>query len=297
MIEVKSLSYRYDDAETPAVDGVDFAVQRGEIFGFLGPNGAGKSTTQKILIGLLDGYAGRVRVLERDRRSWNDRFFEYVGVGFEFPNHYKKLSGRENLALFASLYDLESPPDLDELLELVDLSDAADTRVEAYSKGMQVRLGFARAILNQPELLFLDEPTAGLDPVSTRRIQDLIRQQQDAGRTVFLTTHNMAVADALCDRVAFIVDGKIELIDSPRQLELDHGRKFVRVEYREAAKSDSPSQAAAKKPSKSASKANAGMGSNPSGGRTKVAGISLGRLGRQCRIPTTAARGRYRDLA
>ena len=151
-------------------------------------------------------------------------------MAFELPNHYRKLTGLENLNLFRSFY---SGPTLDpmELMELVGLAADANLRVGNYSKGMQMRLNFVRALLHQPELLFLDEPTTGLDPVNGRNVKDIIRAQKSAGRTVFLTTHDMYVADDLCDRVAFIVDGKIALIDSPRNLKLRHGKRSVRVEY------------------------------------------------------------------
>ena len=148
------------------------------------------------------------------------------------PNLYQKLSGIENLTYFASLYggDTRLPA---ELLDLVGLQNDGEMLVSQYSKGMRSRLNVARALVHSPELLFMDEPTAGLDPVNALRIKDLIREQQALGRTVFLTTHDMNVADELCDRVAFIIDGQIRLIDSPRNLKLQHGSQCVRVEYRQ----------------------------------------------------------------
>jgi fluoroquinolone transport system ATP-binding protein len=231
MVAVGRLSFTYPQGAGPAVDGVSFSIDRGEIFGFLGPNGAGKSTTQNILIGLLRGYRGQISVLGRDLASWGADYYEHIGVSFELPNHYKKLTARENLQFFRSLYSVPTRTP-DELLELIDLSAQADTRVARLSKGMQVRLTFARALLNRPELLFLDEPTMGLDPLSASRIRGIIRRQREDGCTVFLTTHNMMAADELCDRVAFIVDGRIVLVDSPRELKIKHGRKSVRVEHR-----------------------------------------------------------------
>jgi len=232
MIQVDELSFTYDRAEKPAVHGLGFAIERGEIFGFLGPNGAGKSTTQRILIRLLRDYEGRVSVLGRDLRAWRSDFFERVGVSFEFPNHYQKLTALENLRYFSALYQGKTRPP-EELLESVDLGADGGTLVSQYSKGMKNRLSIARALVNDPELIFMDEPTAGLDPLSARRIKDLIKSQQTAGKTVFLTTHDMTVADELCDRVAFIVDGEIRLIDAPRELKLRYGEPRVRVEYRE----------------------------------------------------------------
>jgi fluoroquinolone transport system ATP-binding protein len=231
VIEVSGLDFAYPGTTAPAVNGLEFAVEDGEVFGFLGPNGAGKSTTQKVLTGLLRDYRGKVRVLEREVRDWGSDLYEQIGVGFELPVHYGRLTARENLRYFASLYEGETEdPDL--LLEQVDLREQADVRVDRFSKGMRVRLSFARSILCRPRLLFLDEPTTGLDPVSARRVKDLILQHRERGVTVFLTTHDMATADELCDRVAFLVDGRIALIDAPRELKVRYGEQRVRVEYR-----------------------------------------------------------------
>ncbi len=230
MIDVNGLVFTYPGAKEPAVNDLEFSVGDGEIFGFLGPNGAGKSTTQKVLIGLLRDYQGEVSVLERDSRDWGSELYEQVGVGFELPVHFGRLTARENLSYFASLYRGETE-DLDHLLEQVDLLKEADVRVERFSKGMRVRLSFARAILCRPRLLFLDEPTTGLDPLSARRIKDLILEHRERGATVFLTTHDMTTADEICDRVAFLIDGRIALIDAPRELKVRYGERRVRVEY------------------------------------------------------------------
>lgn len=232
MLTVAGLSYTYPGRTERAIHSLDFRIAEGEIFGFLGPSGAGKSTTQKVLISLLKGYEGQIEVLGRDLATWGQELFEQVGVSFELPNHYQKLTALENLNFFRSLYAGATADPL-ALLELVGLREDANTRVAQFSKGMQMRLNVARALLNQPRLIYMDEPTSGLDPVNARRIKDLIRAQQHAGRTVFLTTHNMAVADELCDRVAFIVDGRIVAIDSPRTLKLQHGTRQVQVEYRQ----------------------------------------------------------------
>ena len=231
MIDVNGLVFTYPGAKEPAVNDLEFSVGDGEIFGFLGPNGAGKSTTQKVLIGLLRKYGGEVNVLGRDSRDWGSELYEQVGVGFELPVHFGRLTARENLSYFASLYEGETE-DLEHLLEQVDLLKEADVRVERFSKGMRVRLSFARAILGRPRLLFLDEPTTGLDPLSARRIKDLILEHRERGATVFLTTHDMATADEICDRVAFLIDGRIALIDAPRELKVRYGERRVRVEYR-----------------------------------------------------------------
>ncbi len=230
MIDAKGLIFSYPGAKEPAVNDLEFSVGDGEIFGFLGPNGAGKSTTQKVLTGLLRNYEGKVSVLGRDARDWGSELYEQVGVGFELPVHFGRLTARENLNYFASLYQGETE-DLEHLLEQVDLLEEADQRVNRFSKGMRVRLNFARAVLCRPRLLFLDEPTTGLDPLSARRIKDLILEHRERGATVFLTTHDMATAEEICDRVAFLVDGRIALVDAPRELKVRYGERSVRVEY------------------------------------------------------------------
>lgn len=230
LISVHDLRFTYPGG-TQAVRGADFDIKKGEIFGFLGPSGAGKSTVQKILVGLLRDFEGDVRILGKDRHVWGNDFFEHVGVSFELPNHYSKLTALENLNLFRNFYSGTTREPMD-LLQLVDLDEAANQRVGTFSKGMKMRLNFIRALIHQPDLLFLDEPTAGLDPVNARTIKDLIRAEQQRGSTIFLTTHDMYVADDLCDRVAFIVGGEIALIDAPRSLKLKHSDHRVRVEYR-----------------------------------------------------------------
>jgi fluoroquinolone transport system ATP-binding protein len=231
VIEVDDLTFRYPKTPSPAVKGMDFAVNRGEVFGFLGPSGAGKSTTQKILTGLLTGHGGRVAVWNRDPADWGSEYYQRIGVSFELPNHYHKLTALENLRFFASLYagPTEDPV---ALLESVDLAGDADTRVGQFSKGMQMRLVFARALLHRPELLFLDEPTSGMDPVNARRVKNTIRDLREQGCTVFLTTHDMATAEELCDRVAFVVDGRIAALDTPTEHKVSRSRRTVRVTYR-----------------------------------------------------------------
>ena len=232
MITVQNLTFSYPGSEQPTLENLGFAIEKGEIFGFLGPNGAGKSTTQKILIGILKEYHGTARVNGQEMRAAKSGFYESIGVAFEFPNLYAKFTALENLQFFRKLYTGKTQAPR-ALLTLVGLEKDADTRVAAYSKGMKIRLNFCRSLINHPEVLFLDEPTAGLDPVNGRNIRDIIRVQKEAGKTIFITTHNMHVADSLCDRIAFIVDGRIELIDTPRNLKLQHGQRSVRVEYSE----------------------------------------------------------------
>ena len=230
MIDVRDLCFTYAHAAQPALHRLCFAVEPGEIFGFLGPSGAGKSTTQNILIGLLKGYRGQITVMGRNLAGWKSDYYEHIGVAFEVPTHFRKLTALENLAYFRALYRRPALAP-QEALELVGLGDAGKLLVAEFSKGMQNRLSVARALLHNPELLFLDEPTSGLDPVNARRIMELIRARRAAGATIMLTTHNMAVAEELCDRVAFIVGGAIKLVDTPRALKLRYGEASVRVEY------------------------------------------------------------------
>lgn len=227
---VKNLSFQYPKSQEKAVDNISFSINKGEIFGFLGPNGAGKTTTQKIIIGLFKKYEGTVNLLGQNIQNWSTTIYNKIGVGFELPNHYQKLTALENLELFASFYQGKTIPSID-LLKMVELEKDADQRVGTFSKGMKSKLNFARSLLNDPEILFLDEPTTGLDPVSSRLIKNIIKQKRSEGKAIFLTTHNMNDADEICDRVGFIVDGKLMLVESPRNLKLRHGKKIVRIEY------------------------------------------------------------------
>ena len=231
VIRARNLRYRYEGADDFALEGLDFDVKAGEVLGFLGPSGAGKTTTQKILTGLLDDYDGDADLFGKPVRAWGPDLYRRIGVSPETPTLYHKLTGRENLELFASLYG-GATRDPYELLDRVGIADAVDRRVGTYSKGMQMRLNFVRALVHDPELVFLDEPTGGIDPSNARAVVDVIEDLRAAGTTVFLTTHDMTVADRLCDRVAFIVDGTVPVIDTPRELKITHGRQTVRVEYR-----------------------------------------------------------------
>ena len=229
-VVVNNLRFQYPKADKNAVNNVSFSIRKGEIFGFLGPNGAGKTTTQKIIIGLLKNYEGDVQLLGKNLRNWNIDVYNKIGVGFELPNHYQKLTALENLELFASFYRQQTFSPID-LLKMVDLEKDANARVATFSKGMKSKLNFARSLINDPEIWFLDEPTTGLDPVGRRLIKDIILEKRKEGKAIFLTTHNMNDADELCDRVGFIVDGELALVENPRELKLRHGKKIVRVEY------------------------------------------------------------------
>jgi len=239
MISVQSLHFSYPHSRSEAVRGIGFTVAPGEVFGFLGPSGAGKSTTQKILLGSLRAYTGSASVGGIEARKADSAYRARLGAAFEFPCFYHKLTGLENLELFASFYP-GPKDDPRALLERLGLSEAADRRVGQYSKGMKMRLNLARAVLHRPRALFLDEPTSGLDPANARVVRDIIREQAEAGAAVFLTTHDMAAADASCDRVAFLVDGQIVACDAPAVLKRRYGRRAVVVE-REGGAEDSNS--------------------------------------------------------
>jgi fluoroquinolone transport system ATP-binding protein len=231
MIRVENLYHSYGRNNQFQVEDVSFEVKEGEIFGFLGPNGAGKSTTQKIITGLLPLQRGKVEVAGVDIRKPDRKLFNRIGVSFEQPNLYKKLTGLENLQFFRALYDVPTA-EPKELLKRFGLEDAANRRAGAYSKGMQQRLVLARSLLNNPTIWFLDEPSSGLDPVTAQEVKRMIKTKREEGTTIFLTTHDMHVAEELCDRVAFINEGKIVALDTPRALKLRFGEKLLKVEYR-----------------------------------------------------------------
>jgi len=230
MIKVTNLDYAYRQSPSKAIMGISFDISDGEIFGFLGPSGAGKTTTQRIIIGLLRGYGGNVEIMGKERKQWGKDIFELIGVAFDFPNLYEKLTAYENLDLLGSYYKNNSL-NKDELLDSVGLLADRDKRVEKFSKGMKMRLNFIRSVMHDPAVLFFDEPTSGLDPVNAKIIRDMIHDFKKRGKTIFLTTHNMSEADYLCDRVAFIVEGSIPVIDNPGELKIKHGQKTVKVSY------------------------------------------------------------------
>ncbi|MFP4363466.1 MAG: ABC transporter ATP-binding protein [Spirochaetia bacterium] len=232
MIEVKNLYHDYSGKKEYAVDDVSFTIKKGEIFGFLGPSGAGKSTVQNIMTKLLPLQKGDISYNGKSIQKMNNSFFNSVGTSFEHPNLYQKLTGYENLKFYAGLFQGQTRDPL-ELLNIVGLGEAAHKKARDYSKGMKQRLVFARSLINNPEILFLDEPMSGLDPATAGSIKKIIREKQEEGTTIFLTTHNMFVADQLCDRVAFINDGRIVACDSPKSLKLEYGKRSVEVEYEE----------------------------------------------------------------
>lgn len=230
MIHVKNLNFTYQNTNKQAVFDMNFDIQEGEIFGFLGPSGAGKTTTQRLIIGLLRNYVGHIEVFGKERKLWGKDFYEQIGVAFDFPNLYNKLTAIENLQLIGSYYK-NTTNNFNILLDSVGLLPDKDVRVENFSKGMKMRLNFIRSIMHNPSLMFFDEPTSGLDPMNAHIIKEIILEQKRNGKTIFLTTHNMTVAEQLCDRVAFIVDGKIIVIGSPKELMIEHGKRVIHVEF------------------------------------------------------------------
>lgn len=225
MIEVNRLTFSY--TTSPFIENLSFQVKKGEIFGFLGPSGSGKSTLQKILTGVLSNYQGSVRVLDQEAKQAPASFYEHIGVDFEFPSLFEKLTAIENMSFFASLY--EKRRDIQTLMKRVGLLYDAEKKVMNYSKGMKSRLNFIKALVHDPQVLFLDEPTSGLDPTNARIVKDIILEEKERGKTTILTTHNMYDAAELCHRVAFIVDGKITALDTPRNLIMSRGA--VKIVY------------------------------------------------------------------
>jgi fluoroquinolone transport system ATP-binding protein len=230
MIKVEGLYHSYLRNGRYAIKDVNFEIEEGEIFGFLGPSGAGKSTTQGILTGLLQLQKGNVTVAGYDIKKISRKMFNKIGMSFEQSNVYSKMTAKENLYFYSRLFDVKTRDPL-ELIDMVGLSGKENIKTGEFSKGMKHRLTFARSMINNPSMWFLDEPTTGLDPAIAASIKDIIKERNNKGVTVFLTTHNMFIADELCDRVGFIVDGEIELIDSPKNLKLQYGKKLVDVEY------------------------------------------------------------------
>jgi ABC-type multidrug transport system ATPase subunit len=229
-INVQNLSHWYGSLQ--AVKDISFEVYPGEILGFLGPNGAGKSTTIKLLTGQLALKGGAAQILGREIGRDDPDLQSQIGVTFEEKNLYLEMTGIENLDFFASLFGIRNPGSM-EALKRVGLADRAKDRVSSYSKGMRQRLMVARAFINEPRVLFLDEPTDGLDPVTAAAIRKTIKEEAERGAAVLLTTHNMFEADELSDRVAFINEGEIVALDTAENLKLKYGKRSVRVRLRD----------------------------------------------------------------
>lgn len=219
-VDVQNLTRDYSSLR--ALDRISFTVEPGEIFGFLGPNGAGKTTTIKILTGQLRPTSGTAQVMGCDVVQERDRLKPQIGVVFESQNIYERLSARDNLMFAARLYGVGRDR-VEAALAQFGLADRAKERTKQFSNGMKQRLLIARAMLHQPRVLFLDEPTRGLDPNMARGIRTIVVDLAKAGVTVFLTTHYMEEADQLCQRVAIIDQGHIVALDTPAHLKAEHG--------------------------------------------------------------------------
>ena len=220
-IEVQNLTRKYNGQ--CAVDGISFSVEPGEIFGFLGPNGAGKTTTIRMLTGQLLPTSGNAKVAGFDVVTQRQELKPRIGVVFDNQNIYERMSARENLVFFARLYRVPRSR-VDEVLTQVDLTERARDKVQKYSNGMKQRVLIARALLHKPEVLFLDEPTRGLDPHIARDLRKIIVDLANEGMTVFLTTHYMEEADQLSERVAFLDRGQIVAKDTPENLKAQYGK-------------------------------------------------------------------------
>lgn len=233
MIKIDNLSFSY--SKHSFIENMSFEVKNGEIFGFLGPSGAGKSTLQKLMIGLITNYKGSIKIDDCEVKNHKNEFYENIGIDFEFSTLYEKMTAQENLKFFASLYKGKKRS-INGLLESVELLNDGDKKVSAYSKGMKSRLNFIKAIMHNPKYIFLDEPTNGLDPNTSQILVELILKEKQKGKTIIITTHNMEDATRLCDRVAFIVKGKIKALDSPHNLIMEQGASTIKYSYLEKGK-------------------------------------------------------------
>ncbi len=229
MITVSNLFFSY--TKQPYFEDINFNVANGEIVGFLGPSGSGKSTLQKILIGLIKNYRGDVLINGISSKDGNADFYQKIGIDFEFSTLYEKLSAIENLKLFSSLYDATKLRDIDKLIIEIGLADAKDKKVSTYSKGMRSRLNFIKCLIHNPETLVLDEPTNGLDPVNSYQMKEMILKEKAEGKSIIITTHDMNIASDICDRVVFILNGKILLIDTPQNIIMKRKRNRVSFWY------------------------------------------------------------------
>lgn len=218
VVEVQDLHKHY--GEIRAVDGLSFEVEEGEIFGMLGPNGAGKSTTVEIIEGIRKMDSGEVRVLGLDPRSDSSKLSNVIGIQLQATSLYPRLNVREHLSMFGRLYKKSRDPE--EIIDLVGLRERVTGLAKDLSGGQQQRLSVGLALINDPEVVFLDEPTTGMDPQARRHLWDVIGGMRDRGKTVLMTTHYMEEAEQLCDRVAIVDQGKIIAMDRPRRLIAEH---------------------------------------------------------------------------
>jgi ABC-2 type transport system ATP-binding protein len=228
LIELKNVYKYYNDKKV--VDDLSLTIEQGELFGFLGPNGAGKTTTIRMMIGLLKPTQGEIWINNRNVLLEKKKVHMDIGVVFELPNLYVRSSIKKNLKLFGDLYGV---PDtrINEVMEDLQLSSQQDVKVCNLSKGWKQRVLIARAMLHKPGILFLDEPTSGLDPNTAALIRNYIKELNNQGTTVILTTHDMHDADELSSRVGIMYNGKLAAIDKPENLKNKYCKKEVHIEY------------------------------------------------------------------
>lgn len=233
IIKVSGLSKEF--GEVTALKRCSMEIKKGEIFGYLGPSGAGKTTTLKLLTGQLHSDEGDITVLGEN--PFSPRLKQRIGIMSDMSGLYEKMTVYENLELFAEIYGIKNKKKrIARVLDAVELGDAEKKKVVKLSRGMKQRLVFARTILHQPELLFLDEPTANLDPATAEEVRELMRKLNRAGTTIFLTTHNMEEADELCDRIAFLNQGAIVECGTPKDLKLKYAERKVVITAEEGEK-------------------------------------------------------------
>lgn len=225
-MEVKQLTKAFQ--QKTAIQNVSFKVKKGEIFGLLGPSGSGKTTMVKMLTSQLLPTNGTVRVFEQDIKQTGNNYLQRIGVLTDNSGLYERLSIYENLVLFSKLYGIDASR-IEEVLHDVNLIEDKTTMVKKLSKGMKQRVTLARAILHKPDLLFLDEPTSALDPVNAQHIHRGLQRLNEAGTTIFLTTHNMQEAEQLCDRVAFLHQGNLVELDTPERLRLRYADQTIEI--------------------------------------------------------------------
>lgn len=230
IISVKQLTKYF--GKEKALEGMDFEVEQGEIFGFLGPSGAGKTTTIQILTGQLRATDGEAKIFDVNAsQAHRPEYLKRIGVMTDNSGLYGRLTVYENMKLFASLYGVSKPKQrIHEALEMVNMQQEEKKTVSKLSKGMTQRVLLARTFLHEPELLFLDEPTAALDPANSQHIHRGLKALQEKGTTIFLTTHDMYEAETLCDRVAFLFEGAVRLLDAPKKLRRDYADNTLTLE-------------------------------------------------------------------
>ncbi|MFB1099918.1 ABC transporter ATP-binding protein [Terribacillus sp. JSM ZJ617] len=229
-LQVKELSKVF--GQQRALQQVSFNVKKGEVFGFLGPSGSGKTTTVKILTGQLMQTAGEVNILGKPAAKMKDADLGRIGILTDNSGLYERMTVQQNLDFYAKLYSAAAGR-VEEVLQLVGLAEDKKKPVKKLSKGMKQRVLLARAVLHKPEVLFLDEPTSALDPGNVQKMHDLLRDLNREGTTIFLTTHNMEEAAQLCDRVAFLHEGRIREMDAPNQLQRKYAKNTIHLELKD----------------------------------------------------------------